>query len=233
MSLVGWLNRRVVPWITALGITPRSVTLEVRGRRSGRPVRVALSPATLAGNRAAVLYFGVERPRLRDLEKLASLEHRLRSGQSSDPVTPPALSLVPVVATAIRDTELRRRRPGQGGCRPRAMTVDRWRRHARGPGGGRVDASGPADHALERPGFARCSLRPLEWTRAEEIPMGRPHATENDGERARPKAFVAGLSEATITHPIGNGRTVGVGLAHLAFWDRPCLAKFAERERTG
>ncbi len=98
MSLVGWLNRRVVPWITALGSTPRSVTLEVRGRRSGRPVRVALSPATLADQRylvslagerdwvknvqkrtftrsphqAAVLYVGVERPVLQDLDKLAS-----------------------------------------------------------------------------------------------------------------------------------------------------------------
>ncbi len=133
MSLEGWLNRRVAPWITALGITPRSVTLEVRGRRSGRPLRVALSPAKFAGRRylvslagerdwvknvraaggdayllhgrrtsvhlsevpveqraqillayvrkrafnrssrrAAVLYFGLERPTLQDMAKVAS-----------------------------------------------------------------------------------------------------------------------------------------------------------------
>src|SRR5436309_12060138 len=70
-------------------------------------------------------------------------------------------------------------------------------------------------------------------TRVEEIPMGRPYATENDAERARLKAFVAGLSDATITRSIGHGWTVGVGLAHLAFWDRLWLAKFEEWERTG
>jgi uncharacterized damage-inducible protein DinB len=63
--------------------------------------------------------------------------------------------------------------------------------------------------------------------------MGRPYATENDAERARLKAFVAGLSDATIGRSIGHGWTVGVGLAHLAFWDRLWLAKFEEWERTG
>ena len=62
--------------------------------------------------------------------------------------------------------------------------------------------------------------------------MGRPYATENDAERTRLKAFVAGLSDATIARSIGHGWTVGVGLAHLAFWDRLWLAKFEEWERT-
>lgn len=49
MGLAEWLNRHVAPWITALGITPRTVTLEVRGRRSGRPIRLSLSPTRFQG----------------------------------------------------------------------------------------------------------------------------------------------------------------------------------------
>ncbi len=58
MGLVDWLNRRVAPRITALGITPRSVTLEVRGRRSGRPVRLSMSPARYEGRRYLVSLAG-------------------------------------------------------------------------------------------------------------------------------------------------------------------------------
>ena len=63
--------------------------------------------------------------------------------------------------------------------------------------------------------------------------MGRSYAKENDAEQARLKAFVAGLSDAQIARSIGHGWTVGVGLAHLAFWDRLWRAKFEEWERTG
>jgi uncharacterized damage-inducible protein DinB len=63
--------------------------------------------------------------------------------------------------------------------------------------------------------------------------MGRSYVTENDAERARLKAFVAGLSDATVARAIGHGWTVGIALAHLAFWDRLWLAKFDEFERTG
>jgi hypothetical protein len=45
--------------VTALGITPRSVTLEVPGRRSGRPIRLSISPARLAGKRYLVSLAGV------------------------------------------------------------------------------------------------------------------------------------------------------------------------------
>ena len=62
--------------------------------------------------------------------------------------------------------------------------------------------------------------------------MGRAHVAENDLERARLKAFVAGLSDDDAARPIGHGWTVGVALAHLAFWDRLWLAKFEEWERT-
>jgi len=58
MNVEEWLNRRVAPWITALGITPRSVTLEVRGRRSGKAIRLSISPARLGGKRYLVSLAG-------------------------------------------------------------------------------------------------------------------------------------------------------------------------------
>jgi hypothetical protein len=54
LNLAEWLNRRVAPWITALGITPRSVTLEVCGRKSDIPIRLSISPARLHGKRYLV-----------------------------------------------------------------------------------------------------------------------------------------------------------------------------------
>ncbi len=63
--------------------------------------------------------------------------------------------------------------------------------------------------------------------------MGRSYVTENDAERARLKAFVAGLSDDEIARSVGHEWTVGVALMHLAFWDRLWLAKFEEWERTG
>ena len=58
MGLADWFNRRIAPSITALGITPRSVTLEVRGRRSGRPIRLSISPARFEGKRYLVSLAG-------------------------------------------------------------------------------------------------------------------------------------------------------------------------------
>lgn len=60
MSLVDWLNRRVAPFITAIGITPRSLTLEVRGRKSGKPIRLSMSPARL-GNKQYLVSLAGER----------------------------------------------------------------------------------------------------------------------------------------------------------------------------
>lgn len=42
-GIVGWFNSRVAPRITALGLTRGSVTLEVIGRRSGRPIRLSVT----------------------------------------------------------------------------------------------------------------------------------------------------------------------------------------------
>ena len=38
-----WLKRKLIPWYTSLGLTRRTVTLEVVGRATGRPIRVSLS----------------------------------------------------------------------------------------------------------------------------------------------------------------------------------------------
>lgn len=63
--------------------------------------------------------------------------------------------------------------------------------------------------------------------------MDKSYVAENEAELARLKAFVGGLSDAGMARPVGAHWTVGVGLAHLAFWDRLWLAKFDEWERTG
>lgn len=58
MSLVSWLNGRVALLITAIGITARSVKLEVRGRISGKPIRLSVSPSDLNGKKYLVSLFG-------------------------------------------------------------------------------------------------------------------------------------------------------------------------------
>src|SRR5260370_29927745 len=75
---------------------------------------------------------------------------------------------------------------------------------------------------VEAPG-GRLRRRP--WT-DRTLPRTR-------AERARLKAFVSRLSDDALACPVGAHWTVGVGLAHLAFWDRLWLAKFDEWERTG
>ena len=63
--------------------------------------------------------------------------------------------------------------------------------------------------------------------------MDRSYITENNAERARLQAFVARLTDADMARPMSEAWTVGVGLLHLAFWDRLSLSKFEEWERTG
>ena len=63
--------------------------------------------------------------------------------------------------------------------------------------------------------------------------MDRPWISENEAERLRLKTLVAALSNDEMARSIGQGWTVGVGLAHLAFYDRLTLGKFEEWERTG
>src|SRR5919201_3448740 len=68
---------------------------------------------------------------------------------------------------------------------------------------------------------------------AQETNMDRSYVAENDAERARLKAIVARLTDADMARAMSEQWTVGVGLMHLAFWDRLSLAKFEEWERTG
>jgi hypothetical protein len=63
--------------------------------------------------------------------------------------------------------------------------------------------------------------------------MDRTDIDQNDSERMRLKALVAGLTDAELDCPVSAQWTVGVTLMHLAFWDRLWLAKFEEWERTG
>jgi hypothetical protein len=50
MAFINWLKKSAIPWFTSLGITSRTVTLEVRGRTTGRPIRVSLSRTIYAGD---------------------------------------------------------------------------------------------------------------------------------------------------------------------------------------
>lgn len=49
MGFVDWIKYRLIPWYTSLGITKRTVTLEVIGRKSGRIRRVSLSKTKFSG----------------------------------------------------------------------------------------------------------------------------------------------------------------------------------------
>jgi Mycothiol maleylpyruvate isomerase N-terminal domain len=63
--------------------------------------------------------------------------------------------------------------------------------------------------------------------------MDRSYIAENNAERARLQALVARLTDADMARPMSEEWTVGIGLLHLAFWDRLSLSKFEEWERTG
>jgi uncharacterized damage-inducible protein DinB len=63
--------------------------------------------------------------------------------------------------------------------------------------------------------------------------MYRTYIAENDEERKRLADLLGHLSDEDLAKPLGEHWTVGVGLMHLAFWDRMWLSKFEEWERTG
>ena len=50
MSLKHWILYKLIPWYTGLGITKRTVTLEVRGRKTGKLIRVSLSRTDCSGH---------------------------------------------------------------------------------------------------------------------------------------------------------------------------------------
>jgi hypothetical protein len=67
----------------------------------------------------------------------------------------------------------------------------------------------------------------------QETSMDQSYIAENNAERARLQALVARLTDADMARPMSEEWTVGIGLLHLAFWDRLSLSKFEEWERTG
>jgi deazaflavin-dependent oxidoreductase (nitroreductase family) len=58
MSLVDWFKKIAIPWFTSLGITSRTLTLEVRGRKTGKPIHVSLSRTDYAGDQYFVSLAG-------------------------------------------------------------------------------------------------------------------------------------------------------------------------------
>lgn len=51
------------------------------------------------------------------------------------------------------------------------------------------------------------------------------YVQDNQKERGRLLALMAGLKEADFARPLPNGWTIGVALAHLAFWDLSQVAR--------
>ena len=52
--LLEWGRYTAIPWYTALGFCKGTVTLRIRGRRSGRPIRVSVTTVRHAGSRYIV-----------------------------------------------------------------------------------------------------------------------------------------------------------------------------------
>ena len=56
---------------------------------------------------------------------------------------------------------------------------------------------------------------------------------QNRAERERLRALIERLPEGDLLRPLGEGWTIAVALAHLAFWDRRALAVLEEWENNG
>lgn len=56
--IVYWFSDKVAPRLTALGLTPGSATLEVIGRRSGKPLRLSVTRVRLDGRVYLVAVYG-------------------------------------------------------------------------------------------------------------------------------------------------------------------------------
>jgi hypothetical protein len=63
--------------------------------------------------------------------------------------------------------------------------------------------------------------------------VDRSFVERNRAQTARIRNLVARLSDADLKRPVGEHWTVGVALAHLAFWDGRVLAVLDASEREG
>ncbi len=63
--------------------------------------------------------------------------------------------------------------------------------------------------------------------------MDRPFVAENAHERERLISLVARLTDEELSLPMGNGWTIAVALAHLAFWDNRSLFLMRKWKKSG
>ncbi|MGD8345586.1 MAG: DinB family protein [Desulfobacterales bacterium] len=63
--------------------------------------------------------------------------------------------------------------------------------------------------------------------------MDRPFVTENAKELERLRSLVERLTDDELIFPIGNGWTIAVALAHLAFWDQRALFLLRQWKKDG
>jgi len=63
--------------------------------------------------------------------------------------------------------------------------------------------------------------------------MDRPFVAENAQERERLRSFVGRLTDEELSLPLGNGWTVAVAFAHLAFWDQWYLILTRKWKKSG
>jgi len=63
--------------------------------------------------------------------------------------------------------------------------------------------------------------------------MDRPFVAENAKERERLISLVTRLTDEELRLPLGNGWTIAVALAHLAFWDQRSLFLMRKWKKSG
>jgi hypothetical protein len=63
--------------------------------------------------------------------------------------------------------------------------------------------------------------------------MHRPFVAENAQERERLLSLVARSTDEELSLPLGNGWTIAVALAHLAFWDQRSLFLMRKWKKSG
>jgi hypothetical protein len=63
--------------------------------------------------------------------------------------------------------------------------------------------------------------------------LDRSFVELNRAATERMRALVARLTDAELQHPVGEHWTVGIALAHIAFWERRILDVLARTEREG
>ncbi len=63
--------------------------------------------------------------------------------------------------------------------------------------------------------------------------MDRPFVAENAKARERLISLVSRLTDEELSLPLGNGWTIAVALAHLAFWDQRSLFLMRKWKKSG